>query len=63
MDVTGRLARLTTGSQSIRSPIRRYGFSVLSVAIALGLALVSQYYDFRDGEAPLFNLAVAVTAW
>ena len=63
MDVTGRLARLTTGSQSIRSPIRRYGFSVLCVAIALGLALVSQHYDFRDGEAPLFNLAVAVTAW
>jgi K+-sensing histidine kinase KdpD len=63
MDVTGRLARLTRGSQSIRSPVHRYGFSVLCVALALGLALISQHYDFRDGEAPLFNLAVAVTAW
>ena len=57
------MALWNMGSQSIRSPVRRYGFSVLSVAIALGLALVSQAYDFRDGEAPLFNLAVAVTSW
>jgi signal transduction histidine kinase len=63
MDAKGRMALWNMGSQSIRSPVRRYGFSVLSVAIALGLALVSQAYDFRDGEAPLFNLAVAVTSW
>jgi light-regulated signal transduction histidine kinase (bacteriophytochrome) len=48
--------------QSIRSPIRRYGFSVASVAIALGLALTLQYYDVRE-ESPLFNLSIALTAW
>src|ERR1700730_6942763 len=63
MDVRRSLARWNIGSQRVHSPIRRYGFSVLSVAIALGLALLSQAYDFRDGEAPLFNLAVALTSW
>ena len=31
--------------------------------MALGLALVSQSYGFGEGEAPLFNLAVALTSW
>ena len=47
----------------VRSPVQRYGFSVLSVVMALGLALVSQSYGFGEGEAPLFNLAVALTSW
>jgi len=57
------MALWNMGSQSIRSPVQRYGFSVLSVAMALGLALVSQSYGFGEGEAPLFNLAVALTSW
>src|ERR1700719_3313903 len=46
-----------------KSPARRYGLAVGSVAIALGMALASQHYRFRDGEAPPFDLAIALTAW
>jgi K+-sensing histidine kinase KdpD len=49
--------------QKGHSPILRYGFSVVCVAIALGLALAMQYCDFRDAELPLFCLAVAVATW
>ena len=62
MDVRRGLARWNIESM-VRTPAQRYGFCVLSVAVALGLALVSQGYGFGAGEAPLFNLAVAVTAW
>jgi K+-sensing histidine kinase KdpD len=62
MDVRRSLARWNTKAR-LGSPVQRYGFSVVSVAVALGLALVSQYYDFGAGEAPLFNLAVALTSW
>ena len=62
MDGRRGLARWNIESM-VRTPVQRYGFSVLSVAVALGLALTSRYYDFGAGEAPLFNLAVALTSW
>jgi K+-sensing histidine kinase KdpD len=62
MDVRRGLGRWNIES-GLRTPVQRYGFSVFSVAVALGLALVSQSYGFGAGEAPLFNLAVAVTSW
>jgi light-regulated signal transduction histidine kinase (bacteriophytochrome) len=37
--------------------------SVVCVAIALGLSLLAQYYQFRDIEVPLFSLAVAIATW
>jgi PAS domain S-box-containing protein len=49
--------------QRIHSPILRYGFSVISVAIALGGALASQHYQFRDVELPVFTVAIAFTTW
>jgi signal transduction histidine kinase len=51
--------------QSHRASARalRYAFSVLGVAIALGLALTLQHYRFRDVELPLFDLAIALTTW
>src|SRR6202030_3105803 len=49
--------------QRIHSPILRYGFSVVSVAIALGVALALQHYQFRDVELPVLTLAIAVTTW
>jgi signal transduction histidine kinase len=49
--------------QRIRSPILRYGLSVVCVAIALGLALTLQYYQFRDVALPVFSLAVAIATW
>jgi K+-sensing histidine kinase KdpD len=49
--------------QMLRSPILRYGLSVVCVAIALGLALTLQYYHFRDVELPVFTLVVAIATW
>ena len=49
--------------QRIHSPILRYGFSVVSVAIALGVAFALQHYQLRDVELPVFTLAVALTTW
>jgi signal transduction histidine kinase len=49
--------------QRIHSPILRYGFSVVSVAIALGVALALQYYELRDVELPVLTLAIAFTTW
>jgi signal transduction histidine kinase len=41
----------------------RYGFSVVSVAIALGVAFALQHYQFRDVELPVLSLAIAFTTW
>jgi signal transduction histidine kinase len=44
-----------------RSPILRYGFSVVCVAVALGLALTLQ--QFRGVELPLFCLSIGLATW
>jgi signal transduction histidine kinase len=49
--------------QRIHSPILRYGFSVVSVGMALGVALALQHYQFRDVELPVLILAIAFTTW
>src|SRR5271170_2871276 len=49
--------------QRIHSPILRYGFSVVSVVIALGMAFALRYYQFRDVELPGFTVAIALTTW
>ncbi|WP_423863485.1 sensor histidine kinase [Bradyrhizobium sp.] len=49
--------------QRIHSPVLRYGFAVVSVAIALGVAFAFQHYQFRDVELPVLTLAIAVTTW
>src|SRR6202030_385765 len=49
--------------QRIHSPILRYGFSVVSVAIALVVAFALQHYEFRDVELPVLTLAIALTTW
>jgi PAS domain S-box-containing protein len=46
-----------------QSPVLRYGLAVGSFAIALGLALLAQRYDFHNVEVPIFLFAVALTAW
>jgi K+-sensing histidine kinase KdpD len=50
-------------ARSVRSAILRYGSSVVCVAIALGLALASGFYGFRDVELPLFELAIVLVSW
>jgi signal transduction histidine kinase len=49
--------------QRIHSPIVRYGFSVVSVGIAVGVALASRYYQFREVELPVLTVAIALTTW
>jgi signal transduction histidine kinase len=49
--------------QRLHAPILRYGFAVVSVAIALGLALAAQYYDFREVALPVLTVAIALTTW
>jgi K+-sensing histidine kinase KdpD len=46
-----------------RASVLRYGFSVVCVAIALGLSLAMQYYQLRDAELPIFCLSIAVATW
>jgi PAS domain S-box-containing protein len=45
------------------SAIRRYGLAFLSVAIALGVALFLQRYNFRDVADPLFLFAISISVW
>ena len=45
------------------SATKRYGLAVVSVALALGLALPLERYDFRGVEFPLFLFVIALTVW
>jgi signal transduction histidine kinase len=56
------LARWSLEPERGRLPIR-YGFSVVCVAVALGLALACRHYGFRPVELPLFDTAIVVTTW
>jgi K+-sensing histidine kinase KdpD len=44
-------------------PAFRYGFSVVCVALGLGLALTFQHYGVQNVESPPFSLAIVLTAW
>jgi signal transduction histidine kinase len=61
--VRRRLAYWNEEFQRIHSPILRYGFSVVSVAAALGVALAFQHYQFRDVALPVLTVAIALTTW
>src|SRR3984893_11415720 len=45
------------------SAIQRYGLAVLSVSMALGVALLADRYNFHGVESPLFLFAIALTVW
>jgi PAS domain S-box-containing protein len=47
----------------IPAALQRYGLASLSVAIALGAALLLGLYHFRGVEFPLFLFAIALTVW
>jgi K+-sensing histidine kinase KdpD len=49
--------------QTVRSTIPGYGFSVVCIGIALGLALTSQHMGIRGIESVLFELAIAAVTW
>ena len=58
-------------SQSIvhRSPatrlkhLQRYGLAVISVALALGAALLLQHFHFRETAVPILLIACAISSW
>jgi K+-sensing histidine kinase KdpD len=56
------LARWNLGLRR-SGPAIRYGFSVVCVAVALGLALTFQYYGVQNVESPPFSLAIVLAAW
>lgn len=43
--------------------MQRFGVAILSVAVALGVALFLGQFQFRDIEVPLFLFALAIAAW
>jgi PAS domain S-box-containing protein len=43
--------------------IQRYGLAVVSVAAALGAALLLEHYDFHGMADQMFVLAIATTVW
>ncbi len=45
------------------SVIQGYFLAILSVSVALGLALLVQHFHFGGVETPLFLFAVAITSW
>jgi len=47
----------------IPATLRRYALATLSVASALGVALLLGLYHFRGVEFPLFLFAIALTVW
>ena len=50
-------------SRRATSVVLRYVLAVVSVAVALGLALLAQVYAILNLEFPLFLTAIAVTVW
>jgi len=50
-------------AHAAQAPLVRYGLAVLAVGVALGVALLLQYFEFRDAAFPLLLFAVAVSSW
>src|ERR1700719_995577 len=46
-----------------RSPVLRYGLAILSVSVALGVALLLERFHFRNVADPLLLVAIAITVW
>jgi hypothetical protein len=57
------MARPNLQLQFARSCGLRYGLAATSCAMALGLALLAQRYDFLNMEVPLLLFGIAVTVW
>jgi PAS domain S-box-containing protein len=57
------MSKLEIPSRRVTSVVLRYGLAVVSVAIALGLALLAQLQSVHNLEFPLFLIAIAVTVW
>jgi K+-sensing histidine kinase KdpD len=61
--VTQIVGRLNLPLQRVQSPIVGYALAFFCVAIALGLALALQHYEFREVGLPVLSLAVGIATW
>ena len=57
------MTRLNLQLRMDHSAILRYGLAATSFALALGVAVITQQYNFRNVEVALLLFAVAYTAW
>src|SRR5215510_7378511 len=57
------MSKLKMPLRRVTSVVLRYGLAVVSVAIALGLALLAQHQAVHNLEFPLFLMAIAITVW
>ena len=48
---------------TVRFLALKHGLAVLSVAAALGVAILAQSYGLQKLEFPLFLMAIAITVW
>ena len=58
-----RVSQLNLEQRLAGSPILGYAFSVVAVAVALGLSLLFSTTGFKDTELPLFTIAIAFVTW
>src|ERR1700704_4899581 len=57
------MTRKTGALSNIPAPVLRYGLACVSVAIALGTALLLEHDRFQDVADPLFLFAIAISVW
>lgn len=57
------MARSYSIMQTIHSRALRYALAPISLAIALGAALLAHRFNFHNVEVPLLLFAVAITSW
>jgi len=57
------MAWLNLQFQLPQSRVLRYGVAVVSVSMALGVALLLEHFQFREVADPLFLIAIGVTVW
>src|SRR5262245_23373798 len=58
-----KLPKAETSSRPVAPVPLKYGLAVVSVSVALGLALLAQVYAVHNLEFPLLLSAVAITIW
>jgi signal transduction histidine kinase len=50
-------------SQRLHSPVLQYGFAIVSVVVAILVALAFQYEQLHGVELPVLTMAIALTTW
>jgi signal transduction histidine kinase len=63
VDFGKRCFELAKSPPALQRAAFGYALAVFSVAVALGVALLMERYDFRGVEFPLLLFAVALTVW